>query len=90
MVEATALVEATGQAATREAVAVEAAVYVGVAVMVEASGQGATMEEAMGRELVWWKGWRRLEAAGRKCCWQCCCSYTSCWQCTLEVPLVLY
>ena len=82
--------DAAGRVATVEAAAMGTAVLVEAAALVEvATGQDATMEEAMGLELVWWRRWRRLETAGRRRCWQHCCSYASGWQCALEVLLEL-
>ena len=55
------MVEAVGQGAT-------AALMEAAALGEATTGQDATTEEAMGRELVWWRSWRRLETTGRQRC----------------------
>ena len=62
------MVEAAGQVATVRA-ATRAAALADAATLVETTtGQDASTEEAMGRELVWWRSWRRLETTGRQRC----------------------
>ena len=78
------MVEAAGQVAV--GTATRAAALAEAATMAEATtGQDASAVEAVERELVRWRNWRRLETPGR----QRCCSCASCWHGTLEKPLAL-
>ena len=62
------MVEAAGQGATVRA-ATRAAALAEAATLVETTTwQDAATEEAMGRELVWRRSWRRLETTGRQRC----------------------
>ena len=71
------MVEAAGQVATVRAATRAEALEEAATLVETTTGQGAATEEAMGRELVWWRSWRWLEIAGRQRCWQYCCSYAS-------------
>ena len=61
------MVEVAGQVAT--GTATRAAALVEAAALAETTtGQDASTVEAMGRELVGWRSWRRLETTGRQRC----------------------
>ena len=60
------MVEVAGQAATGRAAARATALAKATALVETTTEQDATTVEAMGRELVWRRSWRRLETTGRQ------------------------
>ena len=67
-VEVAALVEAAGKAAIERAATRAAALAEATTLVETTTGQAASTVEAMGRELVWRRSWRRLETTGRQRC----------------------
>ena len=61
------MVDAAGQVTTGTATRATALAEA-TALVETTTGQDATAEEAMGRELVWWRSWRRLDTTGRQRC----------------------